>query len=322
MTTHILYHANCADGFASACIAHLALKDSPTPIVFHAISYDDKCQMPEGLLCYGGEDVYYLDYTPPASTIAALMGTGPEQKEVLIPQVANLTIIDHHSGCAEAIHAGLKWTEDTPVRSIFDRTQCGADLTWNHFFPRQTRPIALQLLSFYDLGGPWQNPKDPKSQAALNLQAGLMRATPRTFAEWMPLLLASHKDEALQTCISLGEKLRQADQEVIAAACRRPLWLDFEGHLIPAITGVSPELTNDACHFLLGMYPSAPFVANFFVDAPSGRIRYRLRSRKDGFNVCDLAKRLDPPTEGHPGGGGHPCAAGFSTLAPLPRVTA
>ena len=129
--------------------------------------------------------------------------------------------------------------------------------------------------------------------------------------------------------------LLAGDMDVIRAATNFPRWLDFARliislspphqvstsglHRIPAINGLGPELVSDACQALLRLYPQAPVAAAWWTDAETGRITYSLRSRKPGHpdghtNVNDVAKAC------HPDGGGHPCAAGFSTFAPVPLL--
>jgi hypothetical protein len=117
--------------------------------------------------------------------------------------------------------------------------------------------------------------------------------------------------EPLAESLAIGAKLRLADADIIAAAVERPHLLTMDGEIVPAVNGLSAELVSDACNALLLRYPSAPFACSWFI-ASTGRVTYSLRSRKGGFNVAEFAAKMSP------GGGGHPCAAGFSTLIPLP----
>lgn len=311
MKSHILYHGNCADGFAAACLMFHALscRQADESIHLQAVSHDDPA-FPEGLHDGNGEEVFYVDYTPPASVIHQLMGSPQDPDDLVIPQVALLTIIDHHADKAK-LHEGLVFSEDTPVRSIFDTSKSGALLTWEHHFPIPV-PAAILLLDWYDLGGPWQYPEDERSERAQNLQAGLMRSMPRTVSAWLPVLLDGPDGTLMEECIARGAQLRAAAKEIIAAACRNPLWLDIAGHRVPALTGLSMEHANDAATLLLEMYPNtAPFSVVFHVQK-SGSIKYSLRSRKSGVDVSRIAAQMAPR------GGGHAKAAGYSSDAPLP----
>lgn len=313
MSTHILYHANCADGFAAACIAVHSM--SPLELHLQPVRYEDpeSEQLPKLLRYAGGEDVMYLDYTPPLRVIESLLGISKEDCvfPIPVPDVATLFIIDHH-GTAEKIHRNLKFSQDTPVVSVFDRTKSGALLTWDKFLPGPA-PRAIQLLDFYDLGGPWTDPTHPAAELAKNLQAGLMNSMPRTPEAWLPVLLDSSDGLALTACIERGRRLREISAEIITAACRKHLWLDIAGHRVPAITGINSSQTNDAAHQLLDMYPhTAEFAVVFSVLSKTGQIKYSLRSRKGGFDVAALAASQDSL------GGGHHCAAGYASTSPLP----
>lgn len=312
MRSHILYHGNCADGFAAACImSHaLCLRQQDETVTMQPLSHDDY-PYPQHLRADAGEEVFYVDYTPPASIIHLLMGSPQDSTDLVIPQVALLTIIDHHADKTK-LHEGLQFSEDTPVRSIFDTTKSGARLTWEHHFPLPVPP-ALQLLDWYDLGGPWQHPEDERSERAQNLQAGLMRGMPRTQSAWLPVLLDITNGALIEETIDRGRKFREAAKGIIAAACSSHLWLSIDGHRVPAVTGLSMEHSNDAATLLLEMYPNtAPFAAVFYVQPQTGNIKYSLRSRKGDIDVSAIAARMAY------GGGGHPKAAGYSSQAPLP----
>lgn len=306
---HFLYHhANCADGFAAALIAHAALIARGIPefeISVTPVNYADPNQMPLGPDDYPfpGDTVTYLDYTPPAATIA----------EFADYDGVEFTIIDHHEKAAP-LHKG---SADTPVRftSIFDLTHSGAALAWTHYNPGLPMPRAVELIEWRDLGHAFQQPDHSNSNSALNLHAFLFRCIPRTFDAWQPVLSASPMD--LAHCLLIGAIIRQTDAHIIATAVQNCYWLDFRGQTIPAINGLDAGLISDACTALLVAYPSAPFAASYYIDHKTGKIIYSLRSRAAGHphghtNVNHVAQAYDP------NGGGHPCAAGFSTLTPIP----
>lgn len=317
MKIHHLYHSNCADGFAAACVAKYASLYEEDALTFQAVHYDDPQQTPTGLRSHCGDEVVYLDYTPPQSAIDALMGKTGDYDALSLPEVGMLTIIDHHASAA-AIHQGLEFTADTPIRSIFDGSKSGALLTWEHMRPMPV-PHAIELLNFYDLGGPWNDPENAKSERAKDLQAGLMRGMARSFDAWLPVLLDEPDGPHITECINRGTLLRGRAQGIIAAACRTPLWLDIAGHRVPALTGLAGEHINDAAHLLLQLYKNtAPFACTFHVQTKTGRIKYSLRSRRGGMNVAEVAAQMEPPRPGFNGGGGHPSAAGFSSLDPIP----
>lgn len=307
---HILYHANCADGFAAACISRHALNQVDAPpsphLLFHQVNYGWPQQLPPAFAT--GDTVTYLDYTPPQQTI-----------DHLLSRNADLTIIDHHSTAA-ALHGRDKDTgeptSDTPLRftSIFNLKYSGAHLAWSHFLGGTPITRVADLIAWRDLGHAF-NPQladDPRTPHSLNLHAHIFRCIPRTPEAWTPLLLS---DEGLNAAILGGSRLRSIDAALIAAAVNSPHWLDFHGEEIPAVNGLAAGLVSDACAALLRAYPTAPFAASWFIDPQTGHAVYSLRSRRDStVNVAEIAAAAAP------GGGGHPNAAGFKTPVPIPFV--
>jgi len=297
---HLLHHAQCADGFAAAVIAQRALMLQGVPsddICLQPVNYPDQLQTPPDGSLHTEDHVYYLDYTPPQKTLDFIDSYWCKSIKV--------TIIDHHS-TATPRHAGEPF-----FTSIFDLTKSGALLTFEHFHPTELIPDAIQLVSWRDLGHAFQQPGHRFTEHAFNLHATLMRATPRTPEAWEPILF-THSTVLLGRDLDIGKKLRAFDSHILDAAAYNPLWLDFHGQRIPALTGLGPEIMSEALSKVLFYQTEAPFAASWYVNATTGLFTYSLRSRKGGPNVAEIAAAMAP------GGGGHPCAAGFSTPIPIP----
>jgi hypothetical protein len=341
---HLLYyHTNCADGYAALCIAHAALLARGIPaaeIEPRPINYGWPNQIPNVIddSLFVDDHIYYLDYTPPAVDLALLLAELASWAVTI-----KLTIIDHHEKMAP-VHGWSKdehgqWQQNgsnPSFESIFAFTESGASLTWKHFHPGEPMPDAVTLIARRDLGHAFQTPEDATerglNKAALALHGALFRLLPRTLDTWSPII---HGQTNLDEVIDAGHMLRSGDQDLIRAAIDFPRWLDFTRLIvspsqslpistsglkqIPAVNGLGPELVSDACQELLRRYPEAPFAASWWTDAKTGRITYSLRSRPPGHpdghtNVCEIAKAC------HPDGGGHACAAGFSSTLPVPLV--
>lgn len=333
---HLFYHNNCADGFAAACIARQALLargEHPDTLRFHPVNYQDRNQLPVGddhLRAY--DQLTWLDYTPPQDVIDTLvLAEGGTLK---------LTIIDHHEkaaplhGYTQAPEPGGIWQRTTkpPFESIFRFTQSGAGLAWQYFLHNAEPSPAVTLIEHRDLGYAFQQPEHPHTTDALNFHAYLFRCIPRSFEAWWKQLKGSPATHSptLREAIAIGARLRAADASIIAAAVNACHWLDFSGlelsalcptpsalTRIPAVNGLDAGLISDACQALLKAYPAAPFAASWYVCPTTGKAVYSLRSRAkdhpDGHvNVSQIA------TVCAEGGGGHPCAAGFSTTTPIP----
>lgn len=314
---HLLHHANCADGFAAACIARHALLQQgthPADLTIQPVNYGWSQQMPASFA--PGDDVTYLDYTPSQETLDAFY---TEHGDSMIP----MTIIDHHSTAAPR-HGYLinpanklfarKETNPSRFTSVFSFIKSGAALAWSHYFPGTPLPRAVELIEWRDLGHAFDpiNAADPRTADSLNLHAYLFRCLPRTFDAWTPLLLSP---DSVHSVCSVGQRLRRIDQSIILSAVTSPHWLNFHGEEIPAVNGLDAGLVSDACTALLKAYPTAPFAASWFIDPKSGKAVYSLRSRRGStINVAEIAAAFDPD------GGGHPNAAGFHTTHPIPFV--
>jgi len=341
---HLIHHANCADGFAAACVARHALLSQGIPenhINVQAVNYGQPDQMPLGKdgILFPGDTVTYLDYTPPQETLDAFYA---EHGDSMIP----LTILDHHSTAAERHNARARFV------SVFDLAKSGASLAWMHYRDNRVAneslsdrsatvervaneslndrsatpaptPRAIELIAWRDLGHAFDptHAEDPRTPDSLNLHAYLFRCLPRTFEAWTPLLLENQVNNSqppttpLSAALHTGARLRAIDRSIILSAVANPHWLNFHGEEIPAVNGLDAGLISDACTELLRAYPTAPFAASWFMDARTGKATYSLRSRRNSaVNVAELAAAMAP------GGGGHPNAAGFSTLHPIPFV--
>ena len=348
---HLLHHANCADGFAAACIAHQFLGGSGLPhphIRLQPVNYGWPLQKPDGVDIAPGDHIYYLDYTPPRDVLECLYTTWGTS--------VGVTVIDHHR-TAQPVH---DWLAQQPLdafryNSVFDLTHSGAALTWRHFSGLfNTMPWAVRLIEHRDLGHAWQK-HSAESEAAFRLHAALFRLLPRTVEAWLPVLMGP---AMTLECIEDGRALRDADARIISTAAENPHWLCFDRSIItagwdglkdtakafvtavyrsplnvyladepeepvvriPAVNGLGPELNSEACGALLERWPQSPFAAAWWVDPKTGRFTYSLRSRQTPgltYDVAALAARLDPPRPGYSGGGGHPQAAGFSLAHPL-----
>jgi hypothetical protein len=334
---HLFHHANCADGFAAACIARHALLLRGIPaeeITVTPVNYGWPNQIPDiknkpGESIFVGDHIYYLDYTPPSADLVNLVNEVKTWDGTV-----RLTIIDHHEkaaplhGFEQDEHGVWQRTSTPPFESVFKFTQSGAGLAWQYFHPAGTQPLAITLIEHRDLGHAFQQPDHPHTNDALALHAYLFRCLPRSFEAWAALLFPT---SPLLPVLQIGARLRAADSCIIAAAVNAAHWLNFS-HLsqspslpvspsglsrIPAVNGLDAGLISDACTALLKAYPSAPFAVSWYICPATGQAIYSLRSRKPGhpdghINVSQIAATCAPK------GGGHPCAAGFSTSTPIP----
>lgn len=282
---YLLYHANCADGFAAMCCARLRL--GTHNVTYRPIQYSDEVQFPPEIV--RGDVVTYLDYTPKMPTIQSILD-----------HEARIECLDHHE-TAKPIHDDAL----VPWESTFDLHRSGAGLAWDRWHGENDgRPQSIQLIQWRDLGHAWhlQHKSNSNTLQSFQLHAFLMRTLPRTFEAWEPWLFR----KLLEPALAIGQQILDLDTRLIQAATADPLWLMLGSYKVPALTGIPYSIVSDALNALVVAYPEAPFAAAWFIDRETGLITYSLRGRGD-FHCGDFARRQDKD------GGGHANAAGFTT---------
>ncbi len=137
--THILYHANCPDGFGAAWAAWKVLGSKASYI---PVSHGDP---PPSL--------------PPHSNVAIIDFAYPREISLTLKdKVQGLIVLDHHV-TAEKELEGLDF-------AIFDKSISGATLGWQYFHPKEEVPLFIKYLQDKDLWT-WELPSSQEFSAAL-----------------------------------------------------------------------------------------------------------------------------------------------------------
>lgn len=182
-TTHVLYHAECQDGFGGAWAAWRALGGGAQYIpVQHG---DPPPPIPEGAR------VVIVDFAYPRDVILGLR-----------ERVGSLTILDHHKTAEEA----LRGLPDT----VFDMHKSGAMLAWEYFHPGQAPPPLIGYVQDRDLWR-FELPHSREVNAALG-------SYPQDFETWNGIDVQRLLDEGRailrfrdQTIASIISHARTAD---------------------------------------------------------------------------------------------------------------
>ncbi|KKL76055.1 hypothetical protein LCGC14_2048700 [marine sediment metagenome] len=145
---HVLYHANCDDGFGAAWVAWKQFGDDA---VYLPVKYNDP--LPDIPV---GSKVFILDFSYPRD---ALEWLGDRCRVVLI---------DHHKTSKEDL-------QDLPFAN-FDMERSGAGMTWDYFNDSQLRPPLINHIEDRDL---WRFALDGTKQ----ISSGL-RSYPMDFHTW------------------------------------------------------------------------------------------------------------------------------------------
>lgn len=272
--TYVLYHAGCADGFASAFAAWLYLADSAE---YLPVSYGRP--VPE---LEPQSAVYIVDFSYPASVLRELQA-----------RMRRVIVIDHHA----TAKAELEAVAGEITKAIYVPHHSGCVLTWLHFhdlYRTLAAPPAIpeyvpQLLQFVedrDLWR-WHLPYSRQVNAALDTY-------PREFETWKVLAgdLLRLKHEG-QTALRM---LQEEARRVAAGA-----WVgELAGYDVPIVNATS--YYAEVGEAMLELHPEARFVAMFRDKLKQQQRIWSLRSRSD-FDCSAIARQF--------GGGGHAQACGF-----------
>lgn len=124
MTTTVIYHGDCFDGFTAAWAfkrLNQGINATYIPAKYH--------QPPPDV---HGEDVYILDFSYPRDVLIELERSSK-----------SLLVLDHHK-TAEADLAGLSFC-------VFDMERSGCGITWDYFSQCAPRPWLIDLMEDRDL---------------------------------------------------------------------------------------------------------------------------------------------------------------------------
>ena len=272
----ILYHGSCPDGWCAAYIAQKRYLEAQLRGLTHGQNYTGvitECM---------NRDVLMVDFSFPTR----------ELNDSLAKIAKSFRILDHHK-TAQAVLEGASY-------ATFDMRRSGAGLAWDYLFGKdsfagdaathfpQSRPWWVDYTEDQDLWN-WALPESQPINAFLMVQ-------PRTIEAWDSIVRMSAENACFK-----GEGVRQ----YIEYYTRSVLELVELGVLDGHSTGVLniPYVgVSEAGNAIVKLGYD---VALAWHESNGGRIKFSLRSNKEGANVdvSAIAKKF--------GGGGHQNAAGF-----------
>lgn len=193
----VIYHDNCADGFAAAWVLHKLYADAS----FIPAQYGDT---PPNVT---GEDVVIADFSYPRKTLEAIKN-----------QARSLVVLDHH-GMAQTDLRGLDYCH-------FDMNKSGGRLAWDFFFPNQPVPQIINYTEDRDLWR-WKLPKSKEISAYL-------ATLPKNFIEWDE---ANTKIETLgiEAVAELGKIALRVVDQYVATQASRARRVVIGGYSVPCI---------------------------------------------------------------------------------------
>jgi len=224
-------------------------------------------------------DVYFVDFSVKAPEMQA------------IAAVANkVVILDHHASAERELQIVAEKTGNVHIE--FDMKRSGAMITWDYFFPSSEAPTLIKIVQDRDL---WLF----KNQYTKALTA-YMFTLEQTIDVWNDLLTDVNSGKA----IDMGQVLLDAHDKNVAAiidGCTREVLL---GEHKVNLTNAHWMYASDIGHKTIG---DNLFSMSYFINS-DGVYSYSLRA-DNNFDCSVLAETYR--------GGGHPNAAGFSSVLPV-----
>lgn len=257
MTTYILYHGHCPDGFGAAWAAWKALGDQARYI---PVQHDQP--MPD---LEPGSHVYIVDFSYPKH---ALLELAESMKQVVV--------LDHHKSAAAGL-SGLPTLAavaqgDNNLGVKFDMDKSGAVLAWEFFHPDEPPPALLAYIQDKDL---WRFAL-PDSRAV----GAALSAYPLEFEIWESLELEQLKQE--------GQVLLRLLDRYVERLVQKAYWRKLGGYEVPVVN--TPLLASNVGNQLCVRFPQAPFAA-CYSDTSARQRHWELRSKGD-FDVSEVAVRF------------------------------
>ena len=294
MKTHLIYHRADADGILSATIICHAKGLNPNNSFLYPVDYPEPCPIFQEAANgeVGVNDrIIIVDFSYSAGAM-----------DELLSMCKDVTLYDHHEKALQELGEML------PSRPnwILDTTRAACQIVWDELVGTP-RPWWLDLVGWRDLGGPWQPEADPtRTFEAHTFNTALFTFTPLNPYKLSTCLhpLNQHRFVTwFEQAASLSQ-LQQATAKALAPHHQKqPLGTDGD---IPVLFNVHRALISDAIAALLD-HTGEPIAGVINRDDQHPyHYKWSLRSRP-GHNVNEIAKRF--------GGGGHPQAAGFTTIS-------
>lgn len=282
MTTYIIYHQvkpgiDCPDGICAAAISKLKHTDAE----LFPDSYKDNADygdIPQATKYPFFEDnLIIVDFSYPANWLKYWESVG-----------CKVTVIDHHAPKFPML-SGFSG-------AILDANECGATLTWKHFFPDNPMPSVLTHVRRRDIGA------DGYYDGLCRDSEAITEAIAKLRQDWKEQSVRGVQNLLkLDNCtelLEIGNSLLDERDAIVNKACERAELVILEGHKVSFVktTKTEDRFVSNIGNVLCRLHPDLPFAWVMSEDGKSS-----LRSL--GFDVSKVANKL--------GGGGHARASGF-----------
>jgi uncharacterized protein len=278
---------DCPDGICAAVIAAQATGITKLVPVDY-LTNDQYEAGPNTLMQEGYQRLIVVDISFPRQWLEELQSTGTE-----------VLVIDHHMKKLQGFDLANFSNAVFPGGEDED---CGATLTWKHFYPENPLPPMLQHVRRRDIGlDGYYDGQCPDSEA-INEGLGLYRREIKSLPNrdqidhLFAMLISSKAEEIL---LERGRPaIEERDQKISEFMGANPAeWINIWGQQAPLLE-LPPEVSrwySIIANRLIQQHPYSNFA---MVRTPDGKLHFR----STGYDTVPLAEAM--------GGGGHPKASG------------
>ncbi len=253
MTTFVLYHGRCLDGFGAAYAAWKALGEDDVEYI--PVRYDE--DPPEMEM---DSIVYIVDFSYKYDVLLEMN------------ERCHLTVLDHHKSAMDDL-------ADLPddIRVVFDLERSGAIITWDYFHEGPA-PKLLQHIGDRDL---WRF--EMKNTEAI---CAALWHKDMDFEVWDQIINDTDQFKRLRY---QGQMIIKVRDDNIRQANKCSFIAFIDGHR--CVVANNPIHVSEAAHALLKKFPDVEFAVCFRMQS-DGLWRWDFRARKDGFDVSEIAVKL------------------------------
>lgn len=278
----VIYHAGCSDGFSAMMLAKkYHTKNNKNDVLYHP-GNNGHTTHPE----VKGKEVLMVDFC-----------YDYDMMEDILKEASSVTVLDHHVTNKEKLEKlSKKYSEN--LRYVYDEKKCGAQITFEYFYPNEEEPTFLTHLRARDLGI-W---KEKESISIIN--GAFSYNCFRDEKQWEKL----YDENFLAICLNKAVEDEKYDNYVTKQYDRfiQPMIFTHEDrkYKVAFIENILSRYKSDYLSRLTDGDYDIGVTARYDLKERLWYVSMRT-NRKDTINLSEITKSL-------PFGGGHPGAAGFS----------
>ena len=289
--TIVGYHAYCPDGVGAAWVYYHEALNNPDAQMPAFVPLTHNHPVPHHL--FRGKHVILVDFAYPKKTIVEI------HKEA-----TSLIVLDHHKTSADELR-------DLPY-CHFTMSKSGAQIAWDHVFPKKFRPWFINYIADRDLYV-WKLPNSKE------ITKGMYEENCYCFETLEEIFEDTYRDkQAMKDQKSrfarIGKQIMNRERQFIKKAVNKAVLSDFKGPdgttMRAYLTQCAPCVRSEVGN-ILSVKRECQFACIYAYSFEHNEWWLSFRSTKGKANVGKIAASFPTP-DGKKPGGGHTAAAGCS----------